>query len=167
MKKLINISIVIIFISSCGIYSFTGASIPAESRNIYVEYFTTSATNSPSYLNQTITESMKDLFLSETNLDLSESESDADLNFSGKITKYQITPKAIQANETASQNRLTIEINVEYNNSLDNKQNFQSNFSRYRDFNSSENFADLESFLIEEITKELLEDVFNKAFVNW
>ena len=74
---------------------------------------------------------------------------------------------AIQANETAGQNRLTIAIKVKYNNSFDDKQNFESTFSRYRDFNSSENLTDIETILIEEITKELLEDVFNKAFVNW
>ena len=35
------------------------------------------------------------------------------------------------------------------------------------DFNSTENLSDVEDILIEEITKELLEDVYNKAFVNW
>jgi hypothetical protein len=64
-------------------------------------------------------------------------------------------------------NRLTIAIKVKYNNSFDEQQNFESTFSRYRDFNSTENLADVEDILIEEITKELLEDVYNKAFVNW
>ena len=152
-------------ISSCGIYSFTGASIPANAKTVSVAYFTTTATNLPSSLNQTITEGLKDLFLSQTSLNLTELE--GDLSFSGQITKYQLNPMAIQANETAGQNRLTIAIKVKYSNSLDKKQNFESTFSRYRDFNSSENLADVEAVLIEEITKELLEDVFNKAFVNW
>ena len=47
------------------------------------------------------------------------------------------------------------------------EKNFESTFSRYRDFNSSENLSDVETVLIEEISKELLEDIFNKAFVNW
>ena len=74
---------------------------------------------------------------------------------------------AIKANETAGKNRLTIAVKVKYNNSFDEKQNFESTFSRYRDFNSTKNLADVEDILIEEITKELLEDVYNKAFVNW
>ena len=74
---------------------------------------------------------------------------------------------AIKANETASQNRLTIAIKIKYNNSFDDKQNFESTFSRYRDYASSENIVDVEDGLIEEISKELIEDVFNKAFVNW
>lgn len=154
-----------ILIASCGIYSFTGASIPTDAKTVSVSYFTKTATNSPSSLNQTITDGLKDLFLSQTNLYLTEQQ--ADLSFSGEITKYQINPIAIQADETAGKNRLTITIKVKYNNSFDDKQNFESNFSRYRDFSSSENLAEIESVLIEEISTELLEDVFNKAFVNW
>ena len=164
MKPIISI-LASIFITSCGIYSFTGASIPAEAKTVSVAYFTTTATNAPSSLNQIISEGLKDLFLSQTSLNLTELK--GDLSFSGEITKYQISPMAIQANETAGKNRLTIAIKVNYNNSFDEKQNFESTFSRYRDFNSSENLADVETILIEEITKELLEDVFNKAFVNW
>ena len=165
MKQIFSIVLASIFMTSCGIYSFTGASIPTEAKTVSVAYFTTTATNSPSSLNQTINEGLKDLFLSQTNLDLTELE--GDLSFSGQITKYQLSPMAIQANETAGQNRLTIDIKVKYTNSFDDKQNFESTFSRYRDFSSSQNLADVEIVLIEEITKELLEDVFNKAFVNW
>jgi hypothetical protein len=165
MRKIISIFLVNIFIASCGIYSFTGASIPTEAKTASVTYIKSTATNSPASLSQIITEGLKDLVLSQTNLDLTELE--GDLSFSGQITKYQLIPMAIQANETAGQNRLTIGIKVKYNNSINIEQNFESTFSRYRDFNSSENFADVESILIEEITKELLEDVFNKAFVNW
>ena len=165
MKQIASITLISMFITSCGIYSFTGASIPADAKTVSVAYFTKKATNSPSSLSQTLTEGLKDLFLSQTNLYLTNEE--GDLSFSGEITKYQINPIAIQANETAGQNRLTIAIKAKYNNSFDKKQNFESTFSRYRDFNSSENLADVEAILIEEISKELLEDVFNKAFVNW
>ena len=128
MKQIFSIVLASIFMTSCGIYSFTGASIPTEAKTVSVAYFTTTATNSPSSLNQTITEGLKDLFLSQTNLDLTELE--GDLSFSGQITKYQLSPMAIQANETAGQNRLTIDIKVKYTNSFDDKQNFESTFSR-------------------------------------
>jgi hypothetical protein len=165
MKQIIIIIFISFFITSCGIYSFRGASIPSDAKTVSVTYFTTTATNSPPSLNQIISEGLKDLFLSQTNLYLTESE--GDLMFSGNITKYQITPIAIKANETASKNRLTIAVKVKYNNSFNNKSNFESTFSRYYDFESSENLSDIEPLLIEEITREILEDVFNKAFVNW
>ena len=165
MRLIIQILFISLIFNACGIYSFTGASIPESAKTVAVNYFTTTVTNSPSSLNNSITEGLKDLLLSQTDLSLSELESD--LIFSGNITKYKITPMAIQANEIASKNRLTIEVKVNYKNNLNEKLNFESIFSRYRDFNTSENLSDVEDILIEEIIKEILQDIFNKAFVNW
>ena len=110
-------------------------------------------------------EKLKDYFLAQTNLNL---ESDAaDLNFSGSIVKYEVKPIAIQANEQAAQNRLTIAVKVTFENIKDTSKNFDQQFSRYTDYDSSQNLADIEADLIEEITTELVEDIFNKAVVNW
>jgi hypothetical protein len=163
--KLILTILLSISLISCGIYSFTGASIPTEAKTISVDYFSNKAATIQPSLSQVFTERLKDMFLEQTNLSLSENESD--LSFSGYISKYQIKPMAIKANETAGQNRLTIAIKVTYNNSLDSENNFEHTFSRYRDYDSVQNISDIENTLIEEITNELAEDVFNKAFVNW
>ena len=163
--KLILTILLSIYLTSCGIYSFTGASIPTEAKTISVDYFSNKAATIQPSLSQVFTERLKDMFLEQTNLSLSENESD--LSFSGYISKYQIKPMAIKANETAGKNRLTIAVKVTYNNSLDSENNFEHTFSRYRDYDSVQNISDIENTLIEEITNELAEDVFNKAFVNW
>ncbi len=165
IKQLTSIFLISIFLASCGIYSFTGASIPNEAKTISVQYISNKAAIVQPSLSQIMTDGLIDAFAGQTNLEITENE--GDLSFSGYITKYQIKPMAIKANETASQNRLTIIIKIKYNNSFDDKQNFETTFSRYRDYASSENIVDVEDGLIEEISKELIEDVFNKAFVNW
>jgi len=164
MKLILTITLSI-SLASCGIYSFTGASIPTEAKTISVDYFTNKAATVQPSLSQVFTERLKDMLLEQTNLSLIENE--GDLNFSGHISKYQIKPMAIKANETAGQNRLTIAVKVTYNNSLDAENNFEHTFSCYRDYDSVQNISDIENTLIEEITNELAEDVFNKAFVNW
>ena len=163
--KLILTILLSISLISCGIYSFTGASIPTEAKTISVDYFSNKAATVQPSLSQVFTERLKDMLLEQTNLSLSENEND--LSFSGYISKYQIKPMAIKANETAGKNRLTIAVKVTYNNSLDSENNFEHTFSRYRDYDSAQNISDIENTLIEEITNELAEDVFNKAFVNW
>ncbi len=165
MKLFLSLISLSILIVSCGVYSFTGASIPTEAKTISVQYISNKAAIVQPSLSQVITDGLIDAFTGQTNLEITENE--GDLSFSGYITKYQIKPMAIKANETASQNRLTIAIKIKYNNSFDDKQNFETTFSRYRDYASSENIVDVEDGLIEEISKELIEDVFNKAFVNW
>ena len=165
MKKSLIIILSIFMMSSCGFYSFTGASIPDEAKTISVNYFSNQVTNSPPTLNQKITEDLKDLFLSQTSLDLK--SKNGDLQFSGKIIQYEVSPIAIQANETASKNRLTISVDVSYKNSFSSNNNFENTFKRYRDFEGSVNFSEIENDLIEEIVNELCEDIYNKAFVNW
>jgi hypothetical protein len=154
-----------VLLTACGIYSFTGASIPTEAKTVSVQYFSNKSATVQPTLSQVFTERLKDVFVEQTNLTLSENE--GDLAFSGHISKYQIKPMAIKADETAGQNRLTISVKVTYQNSFDAKSSFEETFSRYRDYESSQNISDIESTLIEEITNELSEDIFNKAFVNW
>ena len=155
-----------LLLTSCGIYSFTGASIPTEAKTVSVQYFSNKSATVQAALSQVFTERLKDMFVEQTNLTLSENE--GDLAFSGYISKYQIKPMAIKADETAGQNRLTIAIKVTYNNRFDAENSFKQTFSRYRDYESSLMLSgELEVDLIEEITNELVEDIFNKAFVNW
>ena len=165
MKLFLSLISLSTLVVSCGVYSFTGASIPTEAKTISVQHISNKAAIVQPSLSQVITDGLIDAFAGQTNLEITENE--GDLSFSGYITKYQIKPMAIKANETASQNRLTIAIKLKYNNSFDDKQNFETTFTRYRDYASSENIVDVVEGLIEEISKELFEDVFNKAFVNW
>jgi len=74
---------------------------------------------------------------------------------------------AIQGNETAALNRLTITVSVRFKNQKDKKQNFESNFTRFADFASSENLTSVEEGLIEEINDQLVQDIFNKSVSNW
>ena len=74
---------------------------------------------------------------------------------------------AIQSNEIAGQNRLTISVKVDFENIFDNQYNFSHTFSRYKDYESSQNLSEIEEILIDGITNELIEDIFNKSVVNW
>ena len=94
-------------------------------------------------------------------------ESDGDLIFSGRITNYSINPIAIQADETASKNRLSITVKVKFVNIKDEESNFDKTFSRYADYESSQDFTTIEESLNEEIVSQLIDDIFNEAFTNW
>ena len=131
MKKYIYIFIVFLF-SSCGFYSFTGSSISPEVKTVSVDYFQNKASIVQPILSQLFTEKLKDYFVLQTNLELE--DSNGDLSFSGVITHYQIKPIAIQVNETARQNRLTIKIKVVFKNIYDTKLDFSTTFSRYFPF---------------------------------
>ncbi len=150
---------------NCGIYSFSGSSIPKDAKSVYIFEIQNNSTLSSPELSNLITENLNNYILSETSLKLS--KENPDLSFSGKISKYNINPISINSQESASQNRLSIEVEIEYINFLDTISNFSKKFSNYVDFSSSENFVEIESELNDELIKKLIEDIFNASFSNW
>ena len=146
-------------------YSFTGASIAPEVKTIAIKTFPNVAPLVQPSLSQSFTEKLKDKFQSQTSLKLV--KNDADLAFEGQITNYVTQPIAIQANETASQNRLTITVNVKFSNRTDSKQDFESSFSRYADYDSRLALQNVENELIRQINEQLVTDIFNKSVSNW
>ena len=168
MIKKINfllISITLLLINGCGVYSFTGASISPDIKSISIQQFPNLAMLVQPTLSQAFTMALRDKFASQTNLNIV--QNNGDLNIEGEITGYTNQPVAIQGNQQAALNRLTITVKVRFTNKKNNKQDFESTFTRYRDYSSQSNLSAVENDLIKEINTDLVEDIFNKAVVNW
>lgn len=166
MIFIVNFYLAGVFIlPGCGVYSFTGASIPPGAKTISIEYFPNNALLVQPTLSQRFTDALKDKFTSETSLHLV--VENGDMAIEGEIVGYNANPIAIQGNEQAALNRLTITINVRFINHLDEKMNFEQSFSRFQDYDSSNSLADVEDDLIDQINQYLVQDIFDKAVVNW
>ena len=165
-NKLFLFFIVATFSIGCKVnYSLSGASIAPEVKTINIKFFPKTASLGPSSLSQVFTEKLKDKFLTQTNLSLI--NTNADLTLEGSISNYTITPQAIQANETAALNRLSITVNVKFTNLKDEKQNFETSFTRFSEYSSSRNISEVEESLIVDINDQLVDDIFNKSVINW
>ena len=168
MKKsfiFLVVALLVPILHSCGVYSFTGASIPAEAKTISVLYFPNKATMVQPMLSKSITEALQDKFRSESSLSIT--QRNGDLAVEGEITGYDTQPIAIQGNQTAALNRLTITVNVRFRNRFDEKANYESSFSRYRDYASSKSLTSAESSLLPVMIEELVQDIYNKSVANW
>ena len=102
---------------------------------------------------------------SQTNLALT--KQNGDLQFEGAIVDYSVSPVAVQSTDQAALNRLTVTINVKYTNSIDQSKSFNQNFQRFYDYSSSKTLSAIESEALDEINRQIAEDVFQKAFNNW
>lgn len=147
-----------------GGYSFTGGDI-GSARTVSVDLFPNHADYVNPTLSQSFTEGLRDIFVQQTSLSLV--SSGGDLHIQGSIVSYDIAAKSATAGETTAQNRLTIGVNVVFTNELDTKKNFEQRFSRFRDFPSDQEFSVVEAQLVEQINRELAENIFNRAVVNW
>ncbi len=154
-----------LLLSSCGIYSFSGASIPAEAKTVSVQYFPNNAQLVNPLLSNTLTNALNDIFVNQTTLQ--SVAQNGDLALEGEITGYSTSPIAITGNQTAAMNRLTVTVNVRFTNKYDESKSFEQSFSQYQDYPSGQDLSSVQDVLVEEIVNNLCEDIFNKAVVNW
>jgi hypothetical protein len=151
--------------AGCGVYSFTGASIPPDAKTISIVYFVNNAQYVEPSLSQSLTDALRDRFQSQTSLDFV--KDGGDLQLEGAITEYSTKPVAIQGNETAALNRLTITVKVKFTNLIDPSRDFETPFTRFEDYPSDQDLSAVKDQLISQINDALVDDIFNKAVVNW
>lgn len=155
---------------SCGVYSFTGTTITAET--ISIQTFYNDASNGPANLAVVFTDELRDYY--QQNTSLSQVTEEGELQIEGTVTSYRLTPVAPSAaasdadNDQANLTRLTITIKVDYINLDDEEQNFaKKSFSFYADFNNDLGLTAVEDQLIEEIYNQIILDIFNATVANW
>jgi hypothetical protein len=156
--------IIMIFLYGCGIYSFSGASTTGL-KTVSVQYFQNRANLVQPGLSQYITDALIDKCKAQTRLGVVNGLGDA--NFEGEITEYSTSPLTVAADAQAATNRFKISIKIKFTNSVNPDLSFEQVFSRYEDYDSNRDLSAVESDLSEKIVELLIEDIFNKAFVNW
>lgn len=154
-----------IFLLQCGAYSFTGGNT-GDAKTIQIDFFPNQAPLVEPALTQRFTNDLQDLFTRQTNLTLT--NTNGDLHFSGEITGYRITPMSGTSNQTAAQNRLTVSVNVRFENKFIEKDNFEKTFSFYSDFDANSQLTGgvLENAL-DEVIERITQDIFNASVAKW
>lgn len=172
MKSILKIGTLCLLLVMCGFhtsctvgYSFTGADIPAEAKTFSIKTFQSVTPNSAPNYELRLTESLKDLMLAQTRLDLAEKK--GDLQYEGIVVKYESSNAAVSGEEFTTNNRLTIVVKVKYANTFDREKNFEKTFSRFADYDSSLDFSTVEDELVEEINRQLTQDIFDASLGAW
>ncbi len=172
LNRLILLFLSVAITTSCGVYSFTGASLSPEIKTISIQNFYNDSGGGPPDLSQLFTEKTKDYFQQNTNLTLVDQQGDIQLE--GSIVKYEFSPVAPTASNRpnqpsiASQTRLTITVNATYVNLYDEQFNFEDKrFSFFLEFDSNTPPSSVEDGLIDEITDQIILDIFNSSVATW
>lgn len=165
MTRISLLLLVLITFSRCGFYKMNGVTIPPDVETVSVAYFDNRAGIVNPLLSQQFSEKLKTKFISETNLDLVSGA--GDFSFSGSITEYTVEPVAIQNNTSSSLNRLKITILAKMECSKHPKLNFEQSFTQFQDFDANKSFSSLETRLVDDITNMIVQEIFNRAAINW
>ncbi|GHV72296.1 hypothetical protein FACS1894201_00680 [Bacteroidia bacterium] len=165
-RKLTSCMALLFYALLVGCYSFTGSSIPADIKTIWIGSFPNRATLVNPTLSSDFTDGLRSYILSRARFNEVDMES-ADIAIDGEITAYDITAIAIQSDATAALNKLSVSIKINFVNNKYPKDGFSQTFTRYQEFPSSQDISVVESDLVSQIIKEITEDVYNRAFSNW
>ena len=117
-------------------------------------------------LQQTFENALLDAITRQTRLQEVDSNN-TDLKMTGEITGYSLSPQAVGSDAYATQTRLTITVRVKYTDSKNPANDIDQTFSAYRDFSSSVMLTDVQDELCNEISKELVDLIFNATLGNW
>lgn len=157
----------LVMVTSCSIsYKLNGASIDyTTTKTISFEQFPIKAALVYAPLAVTFNDELTGKFASQTKLE--HVRTDGDLQISGAITGYSLTPQAVKADAYAAQTRLTIKVKVKFVNKNNSTEDFEQEFSAYRDFDATSLLTDVQDELCNEMVKELVEQIFNATVANW
>jgi hypothetical protein len=153
----------IVVMMSC--YSFSGASIPPNIHTFSIDMFQNRATIVNPTLAMEMTDELRSFITSRSSL--RENSNNPDIEITGEITAYTVTPTAAGADAVAALQRFSITVRVNFANNVTIADSFSQSFTRTEDFDSSIDFAAVEDGLKAQLIEQLVNDIFNKAFANW
>ena len=148
-------------------YKFNGSNINyAETPTLDMKEFQNQAPLVYPPLTQVFNERMKDVFIRGTKLKFTNINPSMELE--GEIVRYDLTPLSVKENNLASETRLTMTVNFRFRNNK-NPQEDKNNetITAYRDFPSDRMLTDVQDQLIEELTKDIVDQIFNATMGNW
>ncbi len=170
MKKILTFAIVIITAAICACkptYTLNGSAIDyTVYKNISVGNFPIRASLVYAPLQQTFENELLDYISRNTRLQVVDNPA-SDLRIEGEITGYALSPQAVREDAYASKTRLTITVRVKYTDNHKETNNIDQSFSAYRDFDATELLVDVQDQLCQEISKEIVELIFNATLGNW
>ena len=169
-NKLFTIQLAIVLIvatlfSSCGIYSFKDAVIPENVKTIKIGFIENKARYVNPQLAPLLTDKIQQKIISQTKLTRTNSD-DAHYQIYATITNYDPSQTVGVSERQASTNRLTVTVHVILKKTLDNKEQ-EFDVSRNFDFSANLSLSQAEAQLMEDIVRNISDDIFNQIFSNW
>lgn len=152
---------------SCVTYKLNGSALDyTRYKTIRISEFPIRAALVYPPLQQTFENRLLDQIQSQTRLSIIPG-SDANLEMTGEITGYALSPQAVGTDAYATQTRLTITVRVKYTDHINPANDIDQSFSAYRDFSADLMLTDVQDELCQQISEELVDLIFNATLGNW
>lgn len=146
-------------------YDLKGSNIPADVQTFSVDFFNNEAQLVNPNLSISFTEKLKTKFQSQSKLNLA--TSNGDYSFGGSIKEYKVIPATINGSTATAQNQFNITVKVVFICPAYPEKNFTKDFSFFRTFDATKDFSSVENSLSDEITDNIVQQIFAAAALDW
>lgn len=108
---------------------------------------------------------LKDIYANHTKLQ--QVKRGGDLRVEGEIVSYQQRNKSISSEGNSSQTELSITVNVRFTNTTNHKEDFERQFTATSTYESTKSLQSVQQQLVEEMIKNITDQIFNATLANW
>jgi hypothetical protein len=165
----INFLIPVLFlflVSGCGVYGFRGNNPPEGIKSINIPLFEDVSGFSQPGVKERFTETLKNLVISDNTFQLTD-RTLADGLVSGTIKTITDDPLVISGNETVTKRKITITVDVNFQNIKRQRSIWNKTFSNFGEYNSDNTgFSNRDAGVIE-ATNKISQDILNDLTSNW
>ena len=146
-------------------YGFADVSINDSIKTIRVNFLENRAPYVNPQLSPTLTDRVKQKIVNQTRLTQTNKE-DAHYDISGYISDYSVSTTGV-SDRRGVMNRLTVAVHITLKNQLNNTPPQEFDVSRSFEFDANISLQTAESRLLEEMVRNLTDDIFNRVFSSW
>ena len=153
--------------TSCSVsYKFNGASIDyTKTKTIQISEFPIRASYIWAPMGPMFNNELKSQFTDHTRLELV--KRNGDLKIEGEITRYDQRNKGVSSEGHSSMVELSMTVNVRFTNNAKHSDDFEQQFSATTSYESTQSLSAVQDALVEEMVKNICEQIFNAAVANW
>ena len=84
-----------------------------------------------------------------------------------KITQYSQRNKSVSSEGYSAQTELSITVNVRFTNNVNHTEDFERQFTSSKSYETTQSLASVQEELVNQMVKDLVEQIFNATVANW
>ena len=169
MKYVGTMLVMAVLMTACSIsYQFNGSSIDyTKVKSIAIETFPNRSVGfvwGP--MESMFNTALQDIYLQQTALQ--QVNRDGDLQLSGEITNYDAFNKGVGADGYSTMAELRMTVRVNFSNKSNPQENFENQqFTASREYDASQQLSAVQDELVNQMIKDIVEQIFNATVANW
>lgn len=163
----LTMAVITISMVSCSVsYKFNSASIDyTKIKSIQIADFPIRSSYVWGPMGPMFNNQLKDQFASHTKL--LQVKRNGDLKIEGEITRYEQRNKSVSAEGASAQVELSMTVNVRFTNNKKHDDDFEQQFTAQRTFDSTLQLTSVQEGLVQEMVKDIVDQIFNATVANW